>query len=212
MRNTMQADFSKDAVLDFWFEDSRNSFELFLARREIWFSASDEFDACVKSQFEHYIAPAASGQLSHWENDSQGLLALIIVMDQFPRNIYRGTSKAFANDRAALRVSRLAVDRQVDAHWGMAERLFAYLPFEHSEELEVQKTSMRHYQRLLDDSEGTGYRETMVEAYDYALLHYQIIDQFGRFPHRNEILGRASTEQETAFMSSGAETFGQVKK
>ena len=208
----MDSHFNFKSVLDFWYEDSRGSAEAFQARRKLWFTASEEFDREISLKFSHYIDAASSGQLTHWEDNAHGALALIIILDQFPRNIFRGNKRAFAYDRQALEVTRNLIEsKQVD-ELGLLEKLFAFLPLEHSEELEVQVLSLNQYDALIKEGEGTDLHSFMLEAFEYARLHYDIIQRFGRFPHRNEILGRSSSVEEIAYLESGAETFGQNKK
>ncbi len=208
----MQAQFDHQSVLEFWFKDSGESVETFLKLRDVWFTSSEEFDAAISERFESYIQAAGSGRLDSWLQDSRSLLAFIVVADQFPRNVYRGTSQAFEYDSIALRATELALASGLEQQWNLIERLFAYLPLEHAEDIQAQQRSVELYKKLADESKDTPYGEVMVESYDYAVMHLRIIEQFGRFPHRNAIVQRESTDEEIKFLESGAETFGQVKK
>ncbi len=208
----MSSQFNFNSVLNFWYEDSRSSAEAFQTRRELWFTVSDEFDREIVLNFSHYIDAASSGQLAHWEDKALSILALIIVLDQFPRNVFRGTKRAFAYDSQALEVTRNLIESKLICELGPLEKLFAYLPLQHSEELNVQRLSLKKYDALITESEGSDLHSFMLESFKFAKLHYDIIERFGRFPHRNEILGRPSTSEEIAYLASGAETFGQSKK
>ncbi len=203
--------FDVDVILDFWFSDSAQSEEEFLRRMEMWFLDSDSFDQAVR-QFEPLVEFVASGHASDLESDPKGILALIITLDQFPRNIYRGTPQAFEYDHEALRLTKKAVDSGLDSSMTYLERLFAYMPLQHSEDPQVQRLSVEMFNSLIDVAETQIQSERAKESVEYAEMHRDIIERFGRFPHRNEILGRKSTAEELQFLADGAETFGQVKK
>ncbi len=203
--------FEVDDILEFWFADSAESDEKFLHRMQLWFFNSDTFDRAVQ-QYEPIIEFVANGHASGLESDPKGMLALIITLDQFPRNIYRGTSQAFAYDYEALRLTKKVIDSGLDESMTYLERLFAYMPLQHSEDFQVQRLSVEMFNLLIDVAETRVQSERATESVEYAKLHHDIIERFGRFPHRNEILGRESTTEELQFLSDGAETFGQVKK
>ena len=128
------------------------------------------------------------------------LIALLIVLDQFPRNMFRGTPRAFAADARALALARDAVGRGFDEVLLPVQRWFVYLPFEHAEDLAMQRESLRLFERLATDAAGAG-------TLTYAMRHYAVIERFGRFPHRNAILGRASTPEELAFLAQPGSSF-----
>lgn len=196
----------------FWFGDNIGTYQAYEKRFPFWFRGPQSFDQEIQARFESWVPMAASGELSNWEQLSHGALALIILQDQFPRNIYRGTEKAFAYDANALRIATKVVDSGMDHELEFVERLFVYLPFEHSEDIEIQKVSIRKFTELVELF-GDGYfREATENSLEYAQMHYDIIKKFGRFPHRNDILGRESTAKEVEYMAAGAETFGQEKK
>jgi len=169
-------------VLGFWRE----------AGPDRWYKADPEFDALVRARFLSTHEAAAAGSLSAWEETPAGALALLIALDQFPRNMFRGTARAFATDRLALAVARRAVQRGFDRAFSMPERNFFYLPFEHSENLADQERSL-----ALCESSGDA------DAIKWAKVHLDVIRRFGRFPHRNAALGRRSTPEETAFLEGG---------
>jgi uncharacterized protein (DUF924 family) len=165
-----------------------------------WFTKSDAFDREVRERFLPLHEEAAAGRLSHLRESAADCLALILLLDQFPRNMFRGTPRAFATDPLALETARHAVDRGFDRGLLPVERLFVYLPFEHAETLAHQERSCE-LTKALD-----AYPETN-DVYRYALAHRDIIRRFGRFPHRNAILGRTSTPEELEFLKEPGSSF-----
>ncbi len=156
-----------------------------------WFAKDDGFDKEFKSRFENAHLAAAAGLLDDWRKTPDGVLALLILLDQFPRNSYRGSLRMFATDPMARSIARDAVDSGMDAMIEMQLRVFLYLPFEHSESLDDQERAVK----LCSNLES--------ETYRFAILHRDIIARFGRFPHRNALLGRESTGEELAFLATG---------
>jgi uncharacterized protein (DUF924 family) len=183
------ADFRK--VLDFWF--GRPDSDAYRRPREDWFEKSDAFDAAIRARFLELHGRAAAGLLQAWQGAPESLLALILVLDQFPRNLFRGTARAFATDVQALAAAQLAVAKGFDRELPPVQRWFVYLPFEHAEDLALQRRCLELFEGLRGDPESAG-------AIDYARRHFEIIERFGRFPHRNAILGRASTPEEIEFL------------
>ena len=181
-------------VLDFWFGAPDS--DIFGERRECWFKADPEFDARIRSRFEYAVEIAADGGHDPLAITAEGALALIILLDQFPRNLYRGSARAFATDPKALAVAWAAVAAGHDRVLNSVQRCFVYLPFEHSEDLADQDRSVRLFEALGD-----------AEFLDFAVRHRDIIAQFGRFPHRNAILGRDSTAAEAAFLEQPGSSF-----
>jgi len=161
-----------------------------------WFGGGAAFDAAVRDRLGPLWTRAAEGLLDGWAVEPRGLLALVILFDQVPRNIFRGTARAFAGDARALALARLAVDRGFDQGMSVDERLFLYLPFEHAEDLADQERSVALFRALGD-----------ADYLDYALRHKDVIERFGRFPHRNAILGRPSTAAELAFLEQPGSSF-----
>jgi uncharacterized protein (DUF924 family) len=157
-----------------------------------WFTKDAAFDAEVRARFLALWEAARDGRCAAWEASDDGTLALILVLDQFPRNIFRNEARAFATDAAALELARRAVDRGVDARIDPALRAFAYLPFMHSENLADQE-------RCVALCRAAGLTDNI----DFAVEHADIIRRFGRFPHRNRVLGRATTPEEAAFLAGG---------
>lgn len=200
-----------EGILEFWYADSKESDESFLRRIELWFSVSDSFDLLVKEKYQTIVESVAEGDGSQLESEPRGILALIIAMDQLPRNIYRGSPKAFAYDHEALRLARKVLDAGMDHSMGYLEKLFAYMPLQHSENIDVQDLSVNMFGSMIEDARTKTQSENALESLRYAEMHRDIIKRFGRFPHRNEILGRESTSEEVRFLASGAENFGQIK-
>ncbi len=201
-----------DKVLEFWFGDSIHSTDKFTRRLETWFMAADEFDEEIQNRFEPCIERAVQRSKECSSSDPREILALIILLDQFPRNVYRGTPKAFAYDSYALGLTKKLIETGLDESFTYVERLFVYMPLQHSEEVEVQQLSVETFQKLIAAADNKVHRQSAEDSLKYSELHKEIIDQFGRFPHRNEILGRISTQAELDYLAAGAENFGQVKK
>jgi uncharacterized protein (DUF924 family) len=185
-----------DEVLLFWFGGAAERGK----RHKRWFEKSDAFDRDVRERFMAAYEKAAAGALAAWQGEPQSCLALILLLDQFPRHMFRGSPRAFAADPLALAAARDAVARGYDRALLPVERLFVYLPFEHSESLEDQLKACE-LTRPLEAFEETA------DAYRYALAHRDIIQRFGRFPHRNAALGRASTPDEIAFLKQPGSSF-----
>jgi uncharacterized protein (DUF924 family) len=170
-----------EEVLAFWLE----------AGPDCWFAADEAFDASIRARFLPTYEAAARGELAGWEASAEGALALVIVLDQFPRNMFRGTARAYATDERARWAANLALKRGYDLDIPAEMRSFLFLPFMHSEDLIDQNRCVELYRAAAD------------ENLSYAIEHRDIIRRFGRFPHRNAILGRASTPEEQAFLDGG---------
>ena len=184
------------AVLFFWFGGPGERGK----RHKRWFEKSDAFDGEVRTRFLELHEAAAQGRLSSWKGRPDECLALILVLDQFPRHLYRGSARAFATDGLALEAARHALAQGFDRDMLPVERLFAYLPFEHSEALADQDLACALTKPL------EAFPETD-DAYRYAVAHRDVIRRFGRFPHRNAALGRASTPQEIEFLQQPGSSF-----
>jgi uncharacterized protein (DUF924 family) len=181
------------AVLDFWFGPDPDTW------RMAWFKPDPEFDAAIARQFGATLAEAATGAHDAWAATAEGALALAIVLDQFPRNMFRGSARAFATDAQALALARAAVARRQDQALTANQRVFLYLPFEHSEAMADQDTAVALFEGLRD----VPAMARPDGAIDYAWRHRVVIARFGRFPHRNAALGRASTPEEQAWLAAG---------
>jgi uncharacterized protein (DUF924 family) len=193
-------------VLEFWFGDLSAGFAD-EAHRNQWFSGGAEFDTACRTRFSSLAAEAADGTLDHWLEAPKTCLAYILLCDQIPRNIHRGTPMAFATDGPALNAARNGVERGLDLSLGFDERCFFYLPFEHSESLIDQHTCVGLLSQLRDQTPD-GFRHLTGSYLQFAHQHRDIIQRFGRFPHRNRVLGRTSTQAELAYLKT-ANSFGQ---
>lgn len=174
-------------ILTFWFETT--DLRADLEKRQVWFRATAEFDRQVIARFSDAHEQAASGALDHFVGSAEECLALIVSLDQFPRNIFRGTARAFATDAKARVVARHAIHRGFDRQFSRWPRQFCYLPFEHSEELADQERGLVLYESL-DDA----------NSMKSAVGHHDAIKRFGRFPHRNAVLGRPNTPEEEEYL------------
>ena len=200
---------SADDVLAFWFGDAPRDTDDVKRCMRHWFGGSAECDRVIRERFERLIAPAAANGLPGWLATARGRLALIVLLDQFPRNIYRGTAAAFAYDSAAREIARAGIDAAVDRQLAPLERMFFYLPLEHSESLADQERAVSLFAALAEVEAPPYLRVALQGSLDYARQHRDIIARFGRFPHRNAVLGRRNTDSETAFLEQGGPTFGQ---
>lgn len=179
-------------VLDFWF-GAPDSAE-FGSFRADWFAKRPEFDAAVQAGFGEHYAAAATGRLDAWQASADGALALVILLDQFPHHLFRGQARAFATDRQVLATAEAALARGFDEGLLPVQRTFLYLPFEHAEDLAMQDRAVELFTRLAAAHPGFD------SQVDYARRHRDVIARFGRFPHRNEALGRVSSAEEIDFL------------
>jgi uncharacterized protein (DUF924 family) len=180
-------------ILQFWFGET-------LQPRKEWFQKNPEFDVEIRSRFLSIYEQAATNQLDSWVNLPESCLALVIVLDQFPRNLFRGQPQTFATDARALTVAQIAVEQGFDRPLPGVQRFFFYLPFEHSENLDHQNQAVQFFEQFQNDPD-------LQDTYDYALRHRAVIARFGRFPHRNAILGRESTPEEIEFLKQPGSSF-----
>ena len=187
-----------DEILDFWFGQSDQPEHG--KQRGFWFNKKPEFDQELRLRFLTDYQQAVAGQLDHWQESPKSCLALILLLDQFPRNMFRGSAQAFATDPQALEVAQHAVANGFDQELLTVQRWFVYLPFEHSENLDDQRKCVELFATLSDDPDSTS-------TLNYAVRHREIIERFGRFPHRNEILGRANTPEEAEFLKQPGSSF-----
>lgn len=187
-----------DEILNFWFGKPDEA--SYGKERSFWFTKKPEFDQQIKTRFLTDYDYAVAGQLNYWKESPRRCLALILLLDQFPRNMFRGTAQALATDPQALSVAQHAVAKGFDQELPTVERWFIYLPFEHSENLDHQRQSVELFATLSDDPDSA-------TTIDYAVRHCSVIERFGRFPHRNKILGRATTPEEEEFLKQPGSSF-----
>lgn len=176
-------DAKAEAILAFWFKEIQPA---------QWFQSSADFDEEIRTRFLSDYETALNGTYDPWLKDAEGALALIIMLDQFPRNMFRGTARMYEADAKALDCARQAVAKGHDQLLTPQQRGFIYLPFEHSEDLTDQETSVALFESM-KDAEPV--------YYDYALKHLEVIKEFGRFPHRNILLGRENTAAEEKYLA-----------
>jgi len=197
-----------DDVLEFWLADAPESPEAARARSDFWFGNNPETDSQIWQLFEDVINDAASGVYADWAETAFGRLALIILLDQFPRNIYRGTSEVYRYDSIALSLAGQGVTVGQLAGLSVPEQAFFLMPYQHSEDISVQRAGVQLMKAMVDEAPeewkpiASGYHE-------FAVRHHDIVAAYGRFPHRNSLLGRSSTDAEAEFLAEGGDTFGQ---
>lgn len=198
------------SVREFWFGKLPLSPQALGERMGFWFG-EDELtarrDEQIRSRFGELFERAAAGELESWADGPRRRLSLIILLDQFPRNLFRGGARAFAFDEKALALTLSGMQSGADAALDAVERIFFYTPLQHAESLEVQEESVAAYRRLLAEAPEE-LRGSFAGVLDYAENHRSIIERFGRFPHRNGVLGRASTPAEEAWLHE-SQRFGQ---
>lgn len=178
---------SASDVLAFWFDE---------ATPEQWYKKDPAFDEVIRDRFETTIVAALAGRLDSWADDAASCLALILLLDQFTRNIYRDTPRAFSGDEIALALSLRCVDRGFINHESASWRQFMLMPMMHSEDLDIQDRSIPLFEE-----------HTNPRTHDYAIKHRDIVARFGRFPHRNAILGRPSSDEEAEFLTQPGSSF-----
>jgi uncharacterized protein (DUF924 family) len=190
---------SPDDVLSFWLGDGSTP-------REEWFRKSEAFDETIRSRFGPAIARAAGGDLDAWKASPRGRLALVILLDQFSRNAMRDTPRAFAQDPLALALALEAIDAGEDASLLPLERAFLYMPLVHAEDRAAQARAVALFEKLAADAPPS-LTEYLRSSLGYARAHRDIVERFGRFPHRNAVLGRATTPEEAEFLTQKGSSF-----
>ena len=199
-------------IRQFWFGKPPLKPEGVSARLALWFGGTAEeqrrADELVRSRFGALIERAAAGELTAWADSPRRRLSLILLLDQFPRHVYRGTERAFATDREALALTLSGMQSAADAALTPVERIFFYMPLQHAELRDAQEESVAAYRRLLNEAPEE-LRGMFTSALESAELHRSIVMRFGRFPHRNRVLGRPDTTEEAAYLDPGGRTFGQ---
>lgn len=192
-----------EAILQFWLGDLQDDP---LQNQKKWWQKDEAFDRDVAQKFRDDLARAIQGQYESWKETAEGALAYIILLDQFSRNIFRNTPQAFAQDERALQASLELQNQGGDRTLSPVERWFLYMPMMHAEDLSVQRQSVAAFRSLADDA-PSALKEAMENAHKFAVQHCEIIERFGRFPHRNAILGRKSTPEEIEFLKQPGSSF-----
>ena len=197
-----------ERILSFWFKEHELTAPQIDGRMDTWFGEDPVFDQEIERGFARDVEDASTGAIDYWAHQPRGRLALIILLDQFRRNIYRGTAEAFAKDKVALKLCVEGAMEKKDKGLTPIQRVFFYMPLQHAESRKVQAKSVEIFQRLAKAVSPT-YRETFETILHFAELHHDIIQQFGRFPHRNKVLGRKNTPEEDEYLSGDSPNFGQ---
>lgn len=200
-------DIAPQVVLNYWFEDSRESVEIATRMNSKWYGFSPELDDDIRSKFGHLFEQSKTELVQTWSTAPTGCIALVIVFDQFSRQIFRGTSRAFAFDEVALDISRRCIEEGWDTGISIPERLFLYNPFQHSESLEDQDFGVNIVEKLSETCPLV-WLQYVRATLDFFKAHRNTICRFGRFPHRNKILARGSTKSELEFLKT-APRYGQ---
>jgi uncharacterized protein (DUF924 family) len=195
-------------ILDYWFGDSVRDPSKAPGRMEFWVGSDPERDAEMRERWGELVTAASEGKLDFWTKTPRGRLAVLILLDQMRRNIYRGTAEAFRHDGRARYLMRDGVSRLMDLKLTPIERLFFYMPLQHAESLDDQELAVDRFLQL-EREVASAHREIFAGFRKYAQKHRDIIARFGRFPHRNSILGRRDTPEEAAWLAGGGERFGQ---
>jgi uncharacterized protein (DUF924 family) len=196
-----------EEVLDFWFGEIRNGFPL-EDKSTLWFQTSDANDDLISRRFGELLLAAEKGDRDNWAATPRGRLALIILLDQHSRHIYRGTAQAFAFDGKALELARQGIEWGQHNELEYVEQSFFFMPFEHSEKFADQQFCVGLFNTLLEEVPAQ-HKERAANSLQWAQQHRDIIKQFGRFPHRNAVLNRESTPEEKEYLAQGASAFGQ---
>lgn len=195
-----------DAVLDFWFGASGSAADVAARQRALWFAKSAANDQIVAERFAETLVAAGQGELDDWAATPRGRLALIVVLDQFPHHIHRDRGQSFAYDALSLALAMEMIQRGEDAHVTPIERVFVYLPLEHAESMAMQDLSVALYEKLAHEA-AAAERGLFDGFLDYARKHRDVVARFGRFPHRNELLGRPGTPEEIEFLKQPGSRF-----
>ncbi len=194
------------SILDFWFGESYSSYDVIEKQSSLWWGKNTEVDRDIESRVGESLNHLIAGDLKNWKLFPEGYLAMIILADQFSRSIYRDTAMAFAQDEIALSLTLEGIENGIDLQLDLLQRVFFYLPLEHSELMTMQQRSVE-MQKLLADSAPVDARGKFRDFHEYAILHLEVIEKYGRYPHRNAILGRHSTVEELEYLAQPGSGF-----
>lgn len=201
------------ALLDFWFGPKPLTAATLRQRMTVWFGGdapemTEMRDRDLEARYVTLVRRALAGELAAWADSPRRRLALILLLDQLPRNIFRGSAQAFAGDAVALALTLEGIEQAADAALDPAERMFFYMPLQHAESVEVQDESVAVFRRLASEV-PSDLQQVFAGVAHYALRHRDIVQRFGRFPHRNAVLDRVSTEVESLWLARSGDRFGQ---
>ena len=198
---------SRSELISHWFGETLDDPASITGRMGWWFSADEERDQLMADRFSGLVEACAAGRLYHWLDDPEGRLAMILALDQLPRNLFRGTPRAFSNDSYTAALCLAAAHTGQDQALKPIQRAFLYMPLQHFEDLQAQEAGVQLYERLAEENpEWPVFAEGFTA---FARLHRDIVARFGRFPHRNKVLNRESTAEEAEYLAGDAPTFGQ---
>lgn len=199
-------------IVEYWFGADPFDHETYLRRAALWFGGSPAIDAEITERFAGALESAAAGRHDDWSASATGTLAWTILVDQFPRHIFRGTARAYAYGERGREWCLRALAAGVERRLGVVERTFLYLPLQHSESIEDQRECVARFERLLAETPASHWFHPHARhGLEMALLHARVIERYGRFPHRNAALGRSSTMLERMYLDAGGPVFGQSK-
>jgi len=194
-------------VLGFWFGELRNEMPV-QPKHKIWFGGGAKLDEQIRKDFEPLVVRAGAGNLTDWQATARGTLALIVLLDQFPLNIYRKTARAYSFETQAIAICKAGLERRYDQELSIAERTFFYMPLQHSENLADQVLGVSLNQAMHDGA-NADQKHFTAQVLKSALEHQQTIEKFGRYPYRNAVLERKSTELEEAYLADNPQRYGQ---
>ncbi len=197
-----------EEVLSFWFMEKTLSAPQIDGRMDTWFGEDPVFDEEIAKEFADDIEKASDGKLDHWAHEPRGRLALILLLDQFRRNIFRNTAQAFETDKAALKLCVEGAIEKKDKGLTPIHKAFFYMPLQHAESRKAQAKAREVYHRLAEAVSPT-YKETFETIAQFADLHADIVERFGRFPHRNKLLNRENSTEEEEYLAGDGPSFGQ---
>ncbi len=195
-------------ILDFWFADTT---AIAGERNSLWYGFNPQVDRHIQQHYGSLVTQALTGELDQWTATPDGSVALILLLDQFTRHIHRGSAQAFSGDDKALAVAEDGVSKGQDKTLPVDQRCFFYMPYEHSEQLAIQERGVALFEAMRNEMKGItqNEKELMASSLRYARFHRDIIKQFGRFPHRNSLMARTSTNEEQKYLDDGGTRFGQ---
>ena len=195
-------------IIRFWFGKLNENGVPSKEKQKIWWIKDPKIDEFIKKNYEKYIIKAVNEELYQWEKTPDGTLALIIVLDQFSRNVFRNSAKSFTQDKMALKISNACIKNSYDLELEPIMKSFIYMPYMHSEDINDQLESLKKYDELEKESRSNPeLHRIIVQSKDFAQKHYEIIKKYGRYPHRNSILGRKSTDEEIEFLKTKGSSF-----
>ncbi len=197
-----------DAIIDYWIGPQESSPEIFGEKQKLWYTSSDDTDKHIEDEFGEALGAAEAGELDDWAESLTGSLALVILLDQFSRNLYRGTPDAYRNDGAAQSVAKRVIDSGEYQQLNIPAKTLLYHPYHHAEDKALQDKCVALFEELLADS-SEEWQEQVDANLQFVKGHCSVVHRFGRFPHRNKVLNRSSTEEELAYLEEDARTYGQ---